>query len=400
MTTSQRPCARFTSFRLCVALLAAFLFVAGTAWQARGQEPPTITISKSDTLSINIQPIAGPDGASATRLLQNDLVMSGYFSIVPASSAAFIASGNSGGALEGRVTDHGGKVAVSRSYEGSSRERVHAFADDIIETLTGNHGIFQGRIAFVGTATGRKEIYLADPDGSNRQQLTHDNVISVGPRLSPDAHELVYTGYQSGYADVYKIDLGSGSRERIIKFPGTNTGAVFSPDGRRLAVTLSKDGQTEIYVTSADGGGAHRLTRSPGVKSCPTWSPDGGDIIYSAQEGGSPRLYRISADGGSPREIPTNFGYCTEPNWSPDGKKVAFNVREGGEFQVAVLDLGSGSARVVTSGGDAEGPSWGADSRHLIYAQGDAVVMLDTQTGRKTKVIDGLGRVSEPSWSH
>ncbi len=375
--------------------------LAATALSSiKAAEPPTITVSKSDTIALAVQPLGGGEGAAATRILQNDLALSGYFSLTQANSAAFIASGAlSGGALDGKVTDHSGKTAVAKSYEGSGRARVHAFADDIIETLTGNRGFAGGKIAFVGTASGRKEIFLADSDGSGRQQLTHDNGISVGPRISPDGRELVYTGYQSGYADVYKIDLGSGSRQRILKYPGTNTGAVFSPDGRRLAVTLSKDGTTEIYVTGADGGGAHRLTHSPGVKSCPTWSPDGDEIIYSAQEGGSPHLFRISSSGGSGREVPAGHAYCTEPNWSPDGKKVAFNVREGGVFQVAVLDLGSGSSRIVTSGGDAEGPSWGADSRHLVFAQGGAVCMEDTQTGKKTRLVEGLGRISEPSWS-
>jgi len=387
---------RVSASRTCLVFVAGCVLAAASLCAA---EAPTITVSKSDTLSLAVQPISGPGGATNTRLLQNDLALSGYFNLAPPASAGFIAGGNIGTSLEGRVTDHSGKIVVSRSYDGSPRERVHAFADDIIETLTGNRGFLQSRIAFVATATGRKEIYLADADGMNQQQLTHDNGISVGPRLSPDGKELVYTGYQSGYADVYKIDLGAGSRQRIIKFPGTNTGAVFSPDGRRLAVTLSKDGATEIYVTGADGGGAHRLTRTPGVKSCPTWSPDGAEIIYSAQEEGSPRLYRVPADGGGSREISTNYGYCTEPNWSPDGKKVAFNVREGGVFQVAVLDLENGSSRVVTSGGDAEAPAWGADSRHLLFAGGGGLYMLDVQTGKKVRLIEGLGKISEPTWS-
>ena len=391
----RTPFSRVARATGIAALLATITFS-----RARAVEPPTITVSKSDTISLAVQALGGPDGAAATRILQNDLTMSGYFSLTQPNSAAFIASGSvGGGALEGKVADHSGKTAVAKSYEGSGRGRVHAFADDIIETLTGNRGFAGGKIVFVGTASGRKEIYMADSDGSGRQQLTHDHGISVGPRISPDGRELVYTGYQSGYADVYKIDLGSGSRQRILKYPGTNTGAIFSPDGRRLAVTLSKDGTTEIYVTGADGGGAHRLTHSPGVKSCPTWSPDGEEIIYSAQEGGAPQLFRIAASGGSGREVPAGHGYCTEPNWSPDGKKVAFNVREGGVFQVAVLDLASGSSRVVTSGGDAEGPSWGADSRHLVFAQGGAVCMEDVQTGKKVRLVEGLGRISEPSWS-
>jgi TolB protein len=205
---------------------------------------------------------------------------------------------------------------------------------------------------------------------------------------------LVYTGYKSGYADVYEINLASGARNRIIKFPGTNSGAAYSPDGSKLALTLSKDGNPELYVTGASGGGARRLTHTPGVESSPTWSPDGNEIIYSSDDRGTPQLYRISAGGGSGRQIGPG-GYSTEPNWSPDGKKVAFNTRSG-DFQVSILDLRSGNTRTVAEGQD---PVWGADSRHLVFSTGAALILLDTQTGQRTTLVSGLGKITEPTWS-
>jgi TolB protein len=151
-----------------------------------------------------------------------------------------------------------------------------------------------------------------------------------------------------------------------------------------------------LYTVSAGGGGARRLTHTRAVESSPTWSPSGDEIIYSSDAGGSPQLYRISASGGSGQLISTGHGYCTEPNWSPDGKKIAFNVRGGGEFQVAIVDLGGGGTRIVSSG---ENPVWGADSRHIIFTQGGALFMLDTVNSHKTKILDGLGKITEPSWS-
>jgi len=147
---------------------------------------------------------------------------------------------------------------------------------------------------------------------------------------------------------------------------------------------------------SANGGGARRLTHTRGIESSPTWSPDGSEIIYSFDSGRGPQLYRISSGGGEGQSLSTGYGYCTEPSWSPDGKKLAFNVRSGGEFQVAVLDLGGGGAKIVGTGED---PAWGADSRHLIFAEGGALYMLDTISSRKNKFLDGLGKITEPSWS-
>jgi TolB protein len=370
--------------KLLVLLLFAVSF-------ARAAEVPTITISKSDKIDIAVTGLPAADA----KVLENDLAMSGYFNVVPAASAAYIASGTSGGSsLAGKVADRGGKIALEQSFSGSARGKVHAFSDAIVETLTGNKGIARTKIAFVATKTGKKEIYTADADGANVVQLTKDGSISVAPSLSPNGSSLVYTGYKSGYADVYEINLTSGSRDRIIKYPGTNSGAAYSPDGGRLALTLSKDGNPELYVTGSGGGGARRLTRTPGVESSPTWSPDGGEIIYSSDDRGTPQLYRISASGGSGRPI-GGGGYSTEPNWSPDGKKVAYNTRSG-SFMVSILDLGSGQTRTVGEGQD---PVWGADSRHLIFASGGSLILLDTQTGHRTTLVTGLGKISEPTWS-
>ena len=379
---------------VCALALMGGLALVSTG---RAEDAPLITITKSDKIAISLNGIGGPDGATLLQLVQKDLQLSGAFSIGAPRTGNFQVGGNvSGSSLNGSLTDRSGKSVLSRSYSGSIRAQAHAFANDIVEAITGNKGIAGTRLAFVANKSGSKEIYMVDVDGANLTQLTKDHAISVSPALSPDGSKLAYTGYQSGYADVYEVDLASGSRRCIMKFPGTNSGAAYSKSGR-IAVTLSKDGNPELYVTDSGGGSPRRLTFTPGVESSPTWSPDGSDIIFSSDTGGSPSLYRVSASGGAPSIIRTGQGYNTEPNWSPDGKKVAFNIRAGGGFSVAVLDLASGQVRQLGEGQD---PVWGGDSRHIACAQGASLVLVDTQTLQRSTIVSGLGRISEPTWSH
>ncbi len=372
------------------AILAAFAVATWPA-QACAEEAP-IRIRVSSKFSIALSGLTGAD----LDTLRKDLATSGAFNIVPASEAEFTVTGTGSGELQGKVTDKAGKVVLANTYTGAGRARMHKFANDIVETITGRPGIAGTKIAFVANKSGHKEIYTCDLDGSNLVQLTSDHSIAVSPNLSADGRALLYTGYQSGYADVYRVDLGSGSRSRIMKYPGTNSGAAFSPNGNSIAVTLSKDGNPELYVTSGGGGGAHRLTRTPGVESSPTWSPDGREIIYSSDDGGSPQLYRLAAGGGTPQRLATGASYNTEPSWSPDGKKVAFNTRSGGGFAVSVLDLEAGSTRTV---GEGEDPVWGADSRHLLCASGGSLILVDTQNGTRTPILGGLGKITEPTWA-
>ena len=402
---SSRPSAMPRSSRVvlaCVALGLSLALPAALRAQSGG-DAPVITISKSGgQVNLAVNPLTGQEGAAATKTLADDLTLAGAFALQvgPGASATYIARGSmSGGSLQGTLTDRAGAALLNKTYQGNARTAAHEFADDIVFALTKQHGIAGGKIAFISTRSGHKEVYVCDTDGQNLRQLTSDNNISVGPALSANGRRLAYTSYKSGYADIYVVDLGSGQRQRVIKFPGTNTGAAFSPDGGQLAMSCSKDGNPELYVSGVGGGGARRLTRTPGVESSPTWSPNGGELIYVGDASGQPQLYRISADGGSGRQLSTGFGYCTEPDWSPDGTKVAFNVREGGGFAVAVLDLGSGQARVV-AGADAQDPVWGADSRHLVFSSGGTITILDVPTGKRTAVVSGMGKVSEPAWSH
>ncbi len=376
---------------LALVSLAIGIFIS----LARAEEPPVITVSKGDKTAISVAGLGGGEGATVAKIVQSDLTNSGYFTI--SAAGGYIVKGSAGGgSLQGQVVDHGGSTVLSKSYSGSARENAHRFADDIIETITGNKGFAGSKIAFIGTRSGHKEVYVGDYDGSNIRQMTHDGVISVHPSISPDGRRVAYTGYQSGYPDVYVIDLGSGARNRIVNFPGTNSGASFSPDGSRIALSVSKDGNPELYIVGGGGGGARRVTHSHGAESSPSWSPEGNELVYAYDDGHGPQLYRIAASGGSPQHLATGRGYCTEPNWSPDGKKIAFNVRGGGGFEVAVCDANGGGTRVLSSG---ENPVWGADSRHLIFSEGGTLYLLDTANSRKTKLVDGVGRISEPSWS-
>jgi len=378
--------------KLLVLFLCSALFVGAAT--AQNSSSPVITIRKGTAVVVAVKDVSGPAGA----VLKNDIELSGALTLGDSAAASVIANVTSSGTgVNGQAVDKAGSAVLQKSYGGDSRRAVHQFVDDLVETLTGQKGIALSRIAFVSNRSGHKEIYTADYDGANVVQLTRDNAISVNPNLSPDGHRLAYTGYQSGYADIYMVDLASGSRNRIIKFPGTNSGPAISPQGNRLACTMSKDGNPEIYVTNINGDSPRRLTRARGVESSPSWSPSGGEIVYSSDERGGPQIYRMSIDGGSSRLLSTGFGYCTEPNWSPDGKKITFNVRSGGAFQVAVLDIDGGSTRVIAN--DGERPVWGPDSRHVLFARGGGLIMIDSVSGREARIVGDLGRVSEPTWS-
>lgn len=361
---------------------------------------------------------AGAAGMVA-QVLKNDLELSGHFRIGTAETAEFIQQGTvrverNHGIIECSVILRSTQqVVLSRKYEGSEqdlRRMVHRLTDDIVETITGQKGIAQTKIAFVWTVDGKKELAVMDYDGHNVRQLTQDKSLSARPRWSPDGKQIVYTSYMNRFPDVIEINLFTGQRRRLAAYPGLNSGAVYSPDGNSIALTLSKDGNPELYVMDASGGGLQRLTQTKGAESSPTWSPDGQYIAYVSDMAGTPQIYRIHRSGGEPERLTFSPSYNTEPDWSRPPATgqlqpmLAVTSRVGGKFQIGVYNSSTRAVEPkVADDADNEDPSWAPNGRHLVFTKTRGgrtrLCLLDVLTGEVVQLPElKQGGASQPAW--
>lgn len=360
---------------------------------------PAAGIIRGNTKArILIEDFTGSTGQTTQDAVTDSLERTGDFLFGPGASSFVISAICSGGRIQGSVKDPAGKLLFSANYDNLNlRINAHQFADEIVSAIFGRTGVATTQIAFVSDASGHREIYMCDADGADIRQITSDKSACVSPSLRNDALFLAFTSYVSGYPDLYLIDLGTGTRRRIANAPGTNSGAAFSPDGERLAMTMSFSGNPELYVTNEGGLGGRRLTNTPWAESSPAWAPDGTRLVFAANPTGKPQLYVQPLAGGKPLLLQTGSAHCTEPSWSPDGYRIAFTVRQGRRLMVAILNTTTGSTRILTEGMD---PCWGADGRHLVYAQNEYLIVHNVDSGAKRIIVSHMGRLSEPSWSH
>jgi TolB protein len=345
------------------------------------------------------------DGFSGEVLdvLKFDLYVQG-FSFVAPDAAQYQISGSNSGNVTGHVTDKlARKEILSISYTGAAlRREAHAFADDIIFTITGKKGIGQTKIAFKAAAAsyGSGEIYVSDFDGHNALSVTHDGAIVAAPAWVPGRLALYYTSYQPGNPDIFFHDLSTGRRSVIAKFSGVNTSAAVSPDGSKVAMILDKAGVVNVYVCNADGTGLKRLTTSE-EDSSPCWSPDGQWICFATKINERRVLAKVPAAGGEIQVIHTvGAPSPTEPDWSPDNKWIAFTCQFSGEFDICIAPAGGGAPVILTAGED---PSWSPNSRTLVCTRRAgghyALSVLDVFT----KQVKDIGRISgndsQPAWA-
>ncbi len=380
----------------------ACLLAAGALNLARSQDEIPV-IKRIDVLGLTKPILVSLDGFSdeVTEALNFDLFVQGFNFVAPDAAQYQISGGNAGN-VQGRVVDRViKKTLLSRSYTGASlRRQAHAFADDIVQAITGKKGIAQTKIAFKVEATGGNgEIYVADFDGHNAQAITHDATIVAAPVWVPGRLAIYYTSYKPGNPDIFYHNLSTGQRRIVAGYSGLNSSAAVSPDGSKVAMILSKSGSPNVWVCNADGADLKRLTTSS-EDSSPCWSADGQWICFATKIAERRVLAKVQAGGGAMQRIPTpGAPNPTEPDWSPDGKWIAFTSQTGG-FNICVMPAGGGTPTALVAGED---PSWSPNSRTLIFTRRVngryELSVLDVFTKQVKYIARISGSDSQPAWA-
>jgi TolB protein len=429
-----------------VLVCLAVMGISGLFWPGPGYGKIYIDINSPYARKFKI---AIPDFANGTageeqkdlasklpEVVSNDLDLSGYFA--PMDKGAFL-SPNPGLRLEeirfkdwsvigtellltGKYVVYGNRLEVEirlfdvfygrqllgkRALGDLTQQRylMHRLADEIIRALTGEPGIFSTKVAFVGTATGQKEIYTADYDGFNLRQITADKSIALLPRWSPDGQKLMFVSYRGGGGPVlYMKELDSGNLKRISARDGLNIGASWAPDGSKLATTLSMDGNPDIYTIDPGGRILERLTNHWGIDVSPSFSPNGKRIAFVSNRSGSPQVYVRDLAKGTEERLTFDGNYNTSPVWS-SLDKIAYTSMNQGHFDIFSINPDGTQPRQLTDAqGNNEDACWSPDGRYIMFSSnrdgGAYHLYLMTANGQNQRRIGSLkGQQTSPTWS-
>ena len=309
--------------------------------------------------------------------------------------------------LEGQLLDSiNGRTLQQKTYRGCQenlRLLVHALADDIVNSLTGEKGIAKSRIAFTAAVSQDKEIFVMDHDGASQRQVTNSKTLNLTPAWSSDGREIVYTSYQRGNPDLFAIDLIPNRIGYLLKDNGLYSAPAWSPDGKKIALVSTKDGNAEIYVLDAYSKKLERLTQHPAIDSSPSWSPTGREIVFTSDRLGSPQIFIMDAEGSNLRRLPLEGSYNDSPVWSPRGDKIAYVARGPAGFDIFVYDLATSVSTQLTRGARSnEDPSWSPDGYRLAFAStrdGRSDIYSMMWDGTDVRRLTFKGTCSSPSWS-
>jgi Tol biopolymer transport system component len=251
-------------------------------------------------------------------------------------------------------------------------------------------------------AGANREIYRADPDGSNVVNLTNHPSGDEEPVWSPDGQYIAFlSGRNTCATDIDPIaeqrddPMAWCGRLHVMKPDGSDLRQLPLPDRAPVCFDWSPDSQylvvqqgyaeyapefpINLYVVSRDGGEVRELLDLKSIPDplaitsnlCPDWSPRGDYLDLDVQG----TIYLVHPDGSGLRRIwppvedADRWRIDRGLVWSPDGKYLAGFFR--GEIGLFIIEVESGSVAPL---GHAElllhlrqPLVWHPDGRHLVF---------------------------------
>jgi Tol biopolymer transport system component len=230
------------------------------------------------------------------------------------------------------------------SVRNETRSRIWAIPDGVMEraheitagagTDDGVAGLAwspDGRIVYAASTSGNQDIWIMNPDGSNRVQLTNDAANDGLPLLTPDGKAIVFISEREGGRRLWKMNIDGSSQMKlgsgVVAYRPTMSSDgkwVYYSDPTKQSFRIPIDGGTPESLLGELTAGGRPL---PPAFHEPLPSPDGKAIAghYQDPEKNAERVVVLSLEAATPERRYQNVR--ASERWSADGKSLLFNDR-------------------------------------------------------------------------
>jgi Tol biopolymer transport system component len=244
------------------------------------------------------------------------------------------------------------------------------------------------RLVITSNEGGAQDLWLSDPDGSNRKQLTAGGGQNISPFVSPDGRYVVYSSQRDGIKSIWRVNI-DGSNQLKLTSGIADTYPNISPDGKWVIYSSMSGTQPTIWKVPIDGGTAQQITEHKALGA--RVSPDGKWLLYMYAESSDPfappnRIAVVPFEGGGDSklfEVPPLGTVALQAHWSTDSKSFIYTVNANNVSNLWSQSIQGGPPKQITDFKDSliTGFAWSNDGKQLACTRGilvrDAVLIVD-----------------------
>lgn len=204
-----------------------------------------------------------------------------------------------------------------------------------------------------GSDPSRASIYLMDIDGRNQRPLVDADGADRAPVFSPDGQKIAFESKaptqeaastpgsteNNDTLEIYVIDIDGTNKTQLTHNDVDDGHPTWSPNGKQIAFSSMVENIYQIFIVNATGGTAKQLTFSDASHYHPIFSADGKRIIYVSNAHNHYTLWMMNVDGTNKAQLTNHIGAHFEPSLSRDGKKLVFSADRSDHMRIYLMDL-------------------------------------------------------------
>ncbi|MBM0170567.1 amidohydrolase family protein [Altererythrobacter sp. C41] len=250
------------------------------------------------------------------------------------------------------------------------------------------------------------DIYTMPISGGTPRRIAEGLAWEVQPRFSPDGSRIAFTSDRGGGDNIWLMNPDGSDKRQVTeeKFRLLNQ-PTWSPDGRFIAAkkhftTGRSAGTGEVWLYHVSGGSGVALVERANEQlqkelGEPVYAPDGSAIYYTRNVTPGPifeyaqdstqsmfEIERYDLKTGKVTTAVSGYGGSVRPNPSPDGKLLSFVRRDKDQSQLWVKNLETGEERMIYGDLDLDmqetwavygvypNMDWTPDSRSVVFWAG------------------------------
>lgn len=162
------------------------------------------------------------------------------------------------------------------------------------------------KIIFTSTRSGDLELYTMNVDGSDVTQLTDELGYDGGAFFSPDGSKIVWRAsrpktdedvktyqdflaqglVQPGSMELYIADADGSNKQQVTNLGGANWAPFFHPSGEKLLFASNhadeRGRKFNLFMVNIDGSGLEQITHDEVFDAFPMFSYDGKYLVFSS----------------------------------------------------------------------------------------------------------------------
>lgn len=271
------------------------------------------------------------------------------------------------------------------------------------------------------SAQGGTDIFTIKPDGTGRQQLSHDGVSRLpvwqtsqlppikNPPKVVQSEAIVFSSNRitaenpEGDFEIFLMEmdpLAGDVTTQLTLNTSHDREPQWSPDGLQIAFTCD----TTICTVGADGSNLVRLTFPPQSASdrSPIWAPDGSRIAFvrdlNAILGCPCDLFTIRPDGSDlvqvAQKIRGHKYFDSAVTWAPDSNRLTFALALEFGSDIFVDSSRGGSLVNLTNTPfvTEDSPAWSPNGNYIAFfsESGGALMRMNADGGQPVRLSNGI----------